>query len=238
LSPAAPEQLELVKKGLLAVLPSHNLKFDAGTDMITGEGPWQHGVKVKGVLPIIGAAVKAGPGFDEATIKQASNDFITDMTGLLNRRNQPPDRAQAPAQAPSGMGPGAENVQQLPNQVPPKFTPAKAIVGEWHSLREVNESYTTQINHTPQYYETMAIRKDGTLTWVIYRQGAALSNDEFKWKYNSGTGELVLSYPTGQPYQTLHVETADRDPGNLYFRTPNVDRLKVFGPATAPPAAQ
>jgi hypothetical protein len=137
----------------------------------------------------------------------------------------------APPAGQSGKQGEGETVQVLKNQQPPKLTPAPAVVGEWRSLREVNAGFTTQINHTNLYYETLSVRRDGTLTWTIYRNGTTLSTDDYKWAYDAGSGDFKLTYPAGQDYQTFKVFQADNDPGKIYLRTPNFDRIKVFGPA-------
>jgi hypothetical protein len=224
--PASPEQRELVKTTLISVLPARQLKFDDASGRILGAGAWSKGVAIDQAVNIIAAKLKTGPGFAPDTVKSYSEGFLDDVQKMFDRTHA---GHEGPVARDPSHGTEGQSSQVLSDQKPPKFTPARSVAGEWRSLREVNEAYTYQVNHNDLYYETMSLRPDGTMTWVVYRGGTPLSTDEYNWKYNAGKGELTVSFPQGTVYQTLKVFTADNDPGNLYFRTPNIDRIKVFG---------
>lgn len=181
--------------------------------------------------PLKGAAVVLSRKAQEKSIALDSDEFydlavkyLAELPELLKAQHEERQHADQIA----SIGRYGESTE---GKAIPKLDPAKEVVGEWKSLREVNFQTNTQVNHTANYHQLLDIKSDGNLKWVYYRNGAEFSNETFSWSFNKSNGELTLSYPGGAVFQVLKVFTTQFEPGVIYIETPEMEMLRVFGPA-------
>lgn len=175
-------------------------------------------------LAVADKAVADGVSFERDSLKQLAHEYLIGLQDGLAAQYL--EQSQAEQIATTGR-----IVESAAGDDLPKLDPAPQVVGRWQSLREVSFSSATRVNHTANYHQLLDIKNDKTVQWTYFRNGMEFSNEKFTWTFDKSTGELALSHPGGQLYQTLKVYTTQFEPGVIYIETPGMEMLKVFGPA-------
>ena len=218
---------------LASLAPDYGIQYDKATNLLTGEGFPDEGVHLSKLVSIIETKLSAKAEATDADRETEVRTVLKQLSsvGKATAAQQGKqvqtaggDSADTAGDASSTQaGPPSRNMNPTPDQM---MFPDQ-IYGDWHSIRE--EHASTVVEHDENYFESISFRYgEDIAVFHQYRDGKLVSNNEFPYEYEPGTGTITIYDPARKPMMTMIATATDPDPYLLWIQREGAKKKTLY----------
>lgn len=236
-----PDQNDQIRNAIMQAAQDAGLKYDKEYNAFRGEGLPKDGVPLPQLVDKFKEMIAGGRiALDEGTMQKIAQTVVADNLPAPEGVDIP-KKVEAPRESDKYRKDTKKNAQQ---EDPSKgkeqidksdFTPAKEIIGDWKSTKEIHARFTAK--HSPDYFEYLNISPEKTIKFKRYREGKLISDRDFSYSFNQKSGELQLKDENGKVINTLKAYNKGDDEVTLYleYQSGTITVYKQVSKVGAPP---
>lgn len=236
-----PDQNEKIRSAIMQAAQDRGLTYDKEYNAFRGEGLPKDGVSVQQLVDKFKEMIAGGRiELDDAMMQKIAQTVVADQipppkgVDIPKREEKVPesDKYRKDTKKNAQQEDPSKGKEQIDKS---DFVPAKEIIGDWKSVKEIHARFTAK--HSSDYFEYLNISPEKTIKFKRYREAKLISDRDFSYSFNEKSGELQLKDENGKVINTLKAYNKGDDKITLYleYQSGTITVYKQVSKVGAPP---